>query len=376
MSISIPSPALGQPDIFDRLMNEVVSGRDVSIIAPDGAADALLDKATRSLAIQDSRVFRMAATASDGLSIARMVAEVTGRLERAQQDDRVLEEAFNNLTVLDGTCERIVLLVSGAEALQRSTLRYLQFIMQVGPRLQVVFAGAPGFLTALGTYEFAPLHARLTARAAIMLDPASPIPVSLPRRVGLGRYGVLAGCGAAMAACIAFAGWSLRYDPGPAHAQQAAVRPDALPGAAGPALPAPLPAPLPVPAPAPVAAPVPPGLATPPAAPVLPAPAAPGLMDAAPPVRSADSDPRDSKVRLEALSAELEAARHQSRRTAAVARRSPRAAILAEPLPAPPDIPPRPPAESQEAAADKRERLIGSYTTDANGVRAFRASQQ
>ncbi len=407
MNIPVSSLALRPSDAFDRLMDQVLAGGDVAIMAPAGAADALLDKAMRNLAIQDSRVFRVGATPSDGLSIAKLVAEVTGRLERTQQDDQVLEEAFGSLTTLDDSCDRIVLLVSGAEALPRSTLRYIQLAMRLGSRLQVVFAGAPGFLAAFDNDEFAPLRARLTAQAAIILgsgvplmpeppSPAATMPKpraaqverrpamlrALPRRPAA----VAAGLGLALVACLALGGWLLHRG---ADVQQAAAQLGGPPSGIDPAPPVQQP---PVRGqPHPVLPEVggsqgatPAAVAT--ASPVLPdttrllsaPPAAQGPVAAVVPPAHAPqaSDPRDAKTRLEMLSEELEASRRQASRTRPTARKAPRAAAVVDAAPAaPPDLTPAPAAGPQENASERRDRFIGSYTTDADGTRTFRASQ-
>ncbi len=394
---------MSQPDTFDRVIRQVLAGGDVAILAPDGGADALLDKATRRLAIQDSRVFRLKATVSEGLSIARLVAEVTGRLERTQQDDLILREAFGNLTVLDESYDRIVLLISGADALPRSTLRYLQLAIRVGPALQFVLAGTPGFLAALDTDEFAPLHSRLAAQEAVDLGaaapaaaqpPAPPRPVPLVpapgtanpatgpapmRRVRAGRGAVIAaGLGLAVA-CVALGGWLLRQGPVPDGRQAVAV----LANPAPPVLATP-------PAPEPQAiepqAPEPQALAgtraePPRASAALPEAAVEPPLPAVPlpavPVRKPESaEPRGVMTRLESLYAELEASRRQaSRRAARKAARAPTPdQVLVQPesprapQAAPPDVLP-------DAVAQKPERFLGTYSTDANGVRSYKANE-
>ena len=86
----------------------------------------------------------------------------------------MLELGFRMLTVLDETCGQIVLLVSGAQALQRKTLRYIQFACEAGANLRLVLAGEPGLMDVLSWEAADFLHARLGSHPVIAVEAPEP----------------------------------------------------------------------------------------------------------------------------------------------------------------------------------------------------------
>jgi len=187
-SIIMPLP---EPEALRRIVHQVLSGGD-AVLALDGGAHALLDEVATELAESRCRVLRVSAQAAGGLSLSGVMAQITGRPDLDAHDDEVLERGFQALTVLDPECDRIVLLVSGAEALQRTALRYLQFTCRAAAALRLVLAGDQGPPDVLEEDEMAFLRTRLAASPMIRVaslpvaalpgaaDAAAAQPVPLP----------------------------------------------------------------------------------------------------------------------------------------------------------------------------------------------------
>lgn len=172
-SIDLPLP---KAEALRRLVDQVLAGGD-AVVAAGAAAAGLLDDAAAQLAEQRCRVLRVAA--ADGLSLSGLMAQVTGQSDLTAQDDQVLKRVFQALTVLDSDCDRIVLLVSDAQALQQPALRYIHFASRVGTALQLVLAGEHGPPDLLGA-ETASLQTRLATHPIISVaatsGPAQPEP--------------------------------------------------------------------------------------------------------------------------------------------------------------------------------------------------------
>ncbi len=173
-AVDMPSTTLPTtpPEMLHRLLDSVFAGNDVMLFTDSDSGQKLLDLAADRLARLRSRVLRVAAAQSGGLGLPGLMAQVTGRPGLSLQDDEILKQGFQAFTALDATCDRIVLVVTGANALQRATLRYIQFACSAGPNLQIVLASNRGFLDLLDVDELADLRARLLA-ATILTLPAA-----------------------------------------------------------------------------------------------------------------------------------------------------------------------------------------------------------
>jgi len=242
MAVDTPEtvPSTRQPDALRRLVDSVLAGNDVTLFIRSDDGRALLDAAADHLATLRCRVLRAAGMPSEGLSLPVLMAQVVGQPASGAQDDAFIKRGFQALTALDGTCDRIVLLVSDANTLQSAALRYIQLACRAGPALQLVLAGRRGFLDLLGPHEFAHLRTRL-ATGPIMTPPSTPAAArtASPPRLQPGhdrleartpwqagqqssrpvlsgpsdtsrqkRFAALAGIGLGAAACIAFAVWA------------------------------------------------------------------------------------------------------------------------------------------------------------------------
>ena len=175
-SIIMPLP---EPEALRRIVHQVLAGGD-AVLALDGGSHALLDEAAAELAGSRCRVLRVSAQAAGGLSLSGVMAQITGRLDLDGHDDGVLERGFQALTVLDAECDRIVLMVGDAEALQRTALRYLQFTCRAAPALRLVLAGEQGPPEVLEEDEMAFLRTRLAASPMIRVAslPVAVLPVA------------------------------------------------------------------------------------------------------------------------------------------------------------------------------------------------------
>lgn len=160
MYISSAAQPVNQPDALRLLLDRLHRGADAALIAGGDGARVLLD---------------LVADCLSGRRIRTLWAEevLPSSPAASMPDDAALSRSFQALTMLDGTCDRIVLLVGDAETLPHSALRYIQFASRTAPHLQLVFCGTRAFLDTLKAEEFAGLRGRLTAGPILAL--AAPI---------------------------------------------------------------------------------------------------------------------------------------------------------------------------------------------------------
>ena len=160
-----------------RAVGQVVAGGD-AVLSVGFDAAAVLDDVSDLLADGRLRVLRCAAAGQGGLSLSGLLAQVTGRADLGGHDDEVLQRGFEALTTPGEGFEAVVLLVDGAEALQRSALRYLQFVARTAPGPRLVLA-CEGRLPDLYDAELEPLRTRLAAKPALVVGSvASSLPAS------------------------------------------------------------------------------------------------------------------------------------------------------------------------------------------------------
>ncbi len=163
--MSSAAQPVNQPDALRLLLDRLHRGADAALIAPGDGGRVLLDLVADCLSGQRIRTL--------------WAAEVLPSSPAAPMpDNAALARSFQALTMLDGTCDCIVLLVGDAEALPHSAFRYIQFASRAAPHLQLVFCGTRAFLDTLDAQEFAHLHGRLTAGPVLAL--AAPITEDAP----------------------------------------------------------------------------------------------------------------------------------------------------------------------------------------------------
>ena len=425
MYMSSAAKPVNQPDALRLLLDRTLRGADATLIAEGDAARVLLDLAADCLSGRRIRVLQ-AADVLPSRSAALMPSAHAAGQKAGASDNEALSRSFQALTVLDPSCDRIVLLVGDAHALPPSALRYIQFVSRSAAHLQLVFCGTRAFFGLLDIEEFTWLRARLGAGLVLTLaapipedwdappslpdDPAAWAEEAAPPRPGAQRpavsasrrswpllLGALALLGLGGAAGLMLGSRSGGADR-PAASQQAAsvaVQPPAPLDAPAPAMPAAGAAPQAdlgaTPAAPDALPPHSPAMAgdargAGPGAPsnlptAQPAAGMPGaLVTVRPPPRAGitGGEPRPSEPPPGlARSLGRPSAPAASSRAAATAL-SNRMRQLREareqPVP-PPDnqwASPEPAFGSWTAPVNQPPRYIGSYTTDANGVRMFR----
>ena len=181
-------PPLSDAEALRRLTEQVAGGGDV-IVLTAGRSRALLNEAARRLAARRCRVLRVAGATPGGLRLSGLLAQVAGDSEPASQGlapadpasphDDALTRGLQALTVVDAACDQIVLLVSGAQALQRTALHCIQAAARTGPALRLVLASDFGMADLPGD-DMSFLRTRLAAAPVLRLA-AIELPEELPR---------------------------------------------------------------------------------------------------------------------------------------------------------------------------------------------------
>lgn len=188
MYISSVAQPVSQPDALRLLLDRIFAGADVTLISEGDEGRVLLDLAADHLAERRSRILWAAEVLPGTLGLSVPLPHMAGLSKAHIPDDKLLAHGYQALTVLDQTCDRIVLLVSDAQALQHLALRYIQFVSRSGAPLQFVFCGTRKFLDLLNLKEFERLRARLTtglvATLATPIAEASDMSPSLPSAAG------------------------------------------------------------------------------------------------------------------------------------------------------------------------------------------------
>ena len=184
MYISSPVQPVNQPDALRLLLDRIFGGADVILITEGDGGRVLLDVAADCLAERRSRILWAAEVLPGTLGVPMPLPRAAGQSKTNVLDDELLTHGFQALTMLDQTCDRIVLLVSDAHALQPSALRYIQFAGRSGAPLQFVFCGTRKFFDLLNAEEFAWLRARLKDGLVVTLAPpiaeTPDVPPGLP----------------------------------------------------------------------------------------------------------------------------------------------------------------------------------------------------
>lgn len=410
MHVSSAAKPVNQPDALRLLLDRVSRGADATLIAEGDAAGVLLDLAADCLSGRRTRVIRAAEVLPSRPGAPMPSAHGAGKA--GPPGDESFSRSFQALTVLDPPFDRIVLLVGDAHALQQSALRCIQFASRSAAHLQLVFCGTRAFFDLLNIEEFTWLRARL--RAGLVLTLAAPIPedwdapppsvsdeqaawaaeaaapfpgagrpaVSASRASWPLRLGALAllGLGGAASLMLGMPGGGSGK---PAASQQAAflVQPQTPPDAPAPAMPSTGAASQAAPAAAPAKPDaVSPG--SPPSAPVTPPSAgSPGSLvtvRSKPRASLPENEPRAPAPPpgLARNSGRPSAPAASSRAAAALDNRIRRLREARDQAAPPPSSDhwsePYPTIDAWTPPASQPPRYIGSYTTDANGVRMFR----
>ena len=188
----------------EEIIAHLTGGGSVLLTGTDGAP-AVLAAAAGALAKRRTRVLQV----RPPLDLQGFMGQV-GQPGNASGDDDV-ERGLNALTILDPSCDRIVLLVEDAHLLPHPTLFYLQFVLRAEPPLQLAFAGGQGIADALALEGFTGLRGCFSLRLTMSAPPRET--AGSARREG--RYSRLRRVLAqALARPAAYAGlWNTRERP-------------------------------------------------------------------------------------------------------------------------------------------------------------------
>lgn len=172
----------GQPirslDACPLLLDSVFCGGDVILINEGGDESELLGRAATRLTELRSRVIRISDVLPDGGRTSMQSQDAAGPSRLSIPDDDFLTQSYRALTVVDAECDRIVLLIGDAHALQHSALRYIQFMCRSSGQLQLVFCGKREFLALLEAESLSWLRKRLLDN--LVIDLAPPVVQAVP----------------------------------------------------------------------------------------------------------------------------------------------------------------------------------------------------
>ena len=153
------------------------------------AVAAAVDGCLASLSADPIRVVRVRGLPGTPLTLSRIVEEVgvSHREGRPVDDDELIVRV---LATRSRGETQVVLLLEQAELLPLPTLAFLQVALTVfgtrTPRLQLLFAGHPKFISLIDREELAPLRDRLGPVVRVHTPLAGPGGQPMPRRVQLG----------------------------------------------------------------------------------------------------------------------------------------------------------------------------------------------
>ena len=148
-------------------IEQIVSDGDLHILhdADRPSAHDVLDLIARELADGRTRTVCVTAANPGGLGLAELIAQLAGRPpSRAGPAPAVtdgdVESGHLALTQRNEGCERILLMIDGAQRLLPPALRYIQEACRIAPHLHLVFAGSQRMTELLDDPNFIPLRRR------------------------------------------------------------------------------------------------------------------------------------------------------------------------------------------------------------------------
>ena len=213
---------LGQARAAAGLMSAVAHGDEcMSLLCGPGLSTAaVLDEAENELSRHGLRCVRVYGPASGGLTLRDLVAQIVPRADPDALTDGDLKAGFVTLTEPGDGYGRVVLLVTEAQNLRPSAMRYIQLACRSSPTLRVALAGQPDLAVALARDEFAGLRQCITRTLELPGPVRDAAPGLLSVLAGLCRNGagplVRLGVAAASVLLVATAEW--RHGPAPSEA--------------------------------------------------------------------------------------------------------------------------------------------------------------
>ena len=170
------------------LLSQVQAGADVALAVEDGHGRDMLDEAAGRLAATRTRVLRAAPGAGRSLTLSSLVGQIAGDSGVPGRGGDVQTKGYRALTQLDQSCDRIALLVSDAQALDRNALDYLKLVKREQSPLSLILAGGQELFDVLDEQNVPAARARVRAgrgmepppQPAMETPPPAPLPGPLP----------------------------------------------------------------------------------------------------------------------------------------------------------------------------------------------------
>ncbi len=151
---ALASEDLSSEVLASEILGSIV-GRDGHVLLPADTPQLVLDRVAVRLAALRSRVLRPATI--DALTLPGLLAQIVGRAPDEILKAPDLERGFELLNDPGPDCDRIVLLLDRADAIDPAALRYIQLLIRDAP-LRLLFVGGPGFYGLLVQEDFGALR--------------------------------------------------------------------------------------------------------------------------------------------------------------------------------------------------------------------------
>ncbi len=143
------------------LLNQIQAGADVALAVEDGHGRDMLDEAAGRLADTRTRVLRATPGAARSLTLSSLVGQIAGHSGVPGRGADVQTKGYRALTQLDQSCDRIALLVSDAQALDRNALDYLKLVKREQSPLSLILAGSQELFDVLDEQNVPAARARV-----------------------------------------------------------------------------------------------------------------------------------------------------------------------------------------------------------------------
>ncbi len=166
---------LTKPELARQLAAAMKRGASALIASP-AATSSLLDEAAALLGASRTRVLHV----RPPYNLTSFMQQIAP--SASEEDGSLLDSAYDTLTVLDPSCDRIALLAENAHLMPKVTLRYIESLVCKRAQLCVALAGKPELAEALAADDLSDLREELSLHLALTESaPAASLPVAAPR---------------------------------------------------------------------------------------------------------------------------------------------------------------------------------------------------
>ncbi|MGI4941624.1 MAG: hypothetical protein ACRYHQ_13865, partial [Janthinobacterium lividum] len=163
---------LTKPDLTRQLAVAMKRGTSALIVTP-AATLALLDEAAALLTASRTRVLHV----RPPYNLTSFMNQIAP--SASEEDGSLMDSAYDALTVLDPSCDRIALLAESAHLMPKMTLRYIESLVCKRSHLCVALAGKPELADALAADELSDLRHELSLHLALSGSAAAaPVPAA------------------------------------------------------------------------------------------------------------------------------------------------------------------------------------------------------